>query len=128
MVALAVGILGVLALLRAAHGLPAVRPTKGLGRWDTAEHREAVAAARSLRRGITGALACAVVLVIAVGVTWYGPSRNNGSYVRLVTRSGSWCGNTANLAGSRMRLEAPSGPVVPPVSDVLDITSAKTCP
>jgi hypothetical protein len=126
-IALAVGILGALALLKAAHGLPAVRSATGLGRWVTAEHREAMAAARSLRQGIVGALACAVVLVIAVGVTWYGPARDTGSYLRVATRSGSWCGRSVSLTGSKLRLEAPRGPVVLLVSDVLSITPAGTC-
>lgn len=127
LIALAVGLLGALALLRAAHGLPAVRPARGLGGWETEEHREAVAAARSLRRGIVGALACAVVLVVAVGVTWYGPARDTGSYLRIVTRSGAWCGRSVSLTGGRLGLEAPRGPIVLLPSDISSITSVPTC-
>ncbi|MEV1110640.1 hypothetical protein AB0I95_18695 [Micromonospora sp. NPDC049751] len=73
--ALAAGVAGALALLRAAHGPLTVTPVAALPPAPLADHREAMAAVRSLRVGVGLVLLCTTLLVAAVGVTWYAPGR-----------------------------------------------------
>ncbi|MFC0504575.1 hypothetical protein [Micromonospora costi] len=73
--AVAAGVAGALALLRAAHGPLTVTPVAALPPAPLGDHREAVAAARALRTGVRLVLVCTALLVAAVGVTWYAPGR-----------------------------------------------------
>ncbi|TDC28598.1 hypothetical protein E1211_27585 [Micromonospora sp. 15K316] len=73
--AVAAGVAGALALLRAAHGPLAVTPVAALPPAPLGDHQEALTAARSLRVGVRLVLVCTAALVAAVGVTWYAPGR-----------------------------------------------------
>ncbi|MET8367134.1 hypothetical protein ABZU53_26600 [Micromonospora sp. NPDC005194] len=73
--ALAAGVAGALALLRAAHGRLTVTPVAALPPAPLGDHLEALAAVRSLRTGVGLVLLCTALLVAAVGVTWYAPAR-----------------------------------------------------
>lgn len=127
LIALAVGLAGAMAVLRAAHGLPITGAATSLGGWQISGHREALLAARSLRAGIACALACVIALVAAVGITWYGPSRGNQLSVQIVTNSGAWCGQALQVSGSRLSLKVQSGPVELPVSAVEAIVPVESC-
>jgi hypothetical protein len=127
LIALIAGLIGALTVLRAAHGLPVIGEARSLGNWYASEHHEALMAARSLRTGIASTLACAVALVAAVGVTWYGPSRDGQQYVRVVTNSGAWCGQAVRLSGGNMWLQGRLGPIKLPVSAVQNIIPVNTC-
>ncbi|MEV6811752.1 hypothetical protein [Micromonospora sp. NPDC051296] len=72
--AVAAGVAGALALLRAAHGPLSVAPVGTLPPAPLGDHREAMAAARALRTGVRLVLLCTALLVAAVGVTWYAPA------------------------------------------------------
>ncbi|MEH1168849.1 hypothetical protein V6V47_26030, partial [Micromonospora sp. CPCC 205539] len=72
--ALAAGVGGALALLRAAHGPLSVTPVATLPPEPLGDHLEAMAAVRSLRTGVRLVLLCTTLLVAAVGVTWYAPA------------------------------------------------------
>ncbi|GAB3940770.1 hypothetical protein GCM10027614_24980 [Micromonospora vulcania] len=72
---MAAGVSGALALLRAAHGPLAVIPVAALPPAPLGDHQEALAAVRMLRTGVRLVLLCTVLLVAAVGVTWYAPAR-----------------------------------------------------
>lgn len=76
--AVAAGVAGALALLRAAHGPLSVTPVAALPPAPLGEHREALAAARALRLGVWLVLICTALLVAAVGVTWYAPGAAGG--------------------------------------------------
>jgi|HubBroStandDraft_1064217.scaffolds.fasta_scaffold297823_1 hypothetical protein len=65
---------GALLLLRAAHGYPRITKSSAIEPAVIGDHIEALAAARALRVGIVLVYCCAILLVCAVGVTWYGPS------------------------------------------------------
>ena len=127
LIALVVGLLGTIYVLRAAHGLPLASTATSLGGWEVSEHREALLAARSLRGGIVCTLACVIALVAAVGVTWYGPSRASQSFVQVITSSGAWCGQSPRLSGSQLSLQASSGSVRFPVSVIKAIISVDSC-
>jgi hypothetical protein len=75
--ALVVGTGAALALLYAAHGRPSVRVLESASEVVLADHRDALSAARALRRGIVLSLTCGALLATAVGVTWYGPADPN---------------------------------------------------
>jgi hypothetical protein len=74
LLAVGTGAAGALSLLRAAHGRPSILDATRVQPGVIADHEEALAAAHALRRGIALTLVCAVLLVGAVGTTWYGPA------------------------------------------------------
>lgn len=127
LIALAAGLLGALAVLRAAHGLPFANAATDLGAWQASEHREAVLAARRLRTGIACTLACVIALVAAVGVTWYGPARGDQLSVQIITSSGAWCGQALQLSGGHLSLEVRSRSVELPLSAVQAIVPVESC-
>nr|ADK54886.1 hypothetical protein [uncultured soil bacterium] len=83
--ALVVGTGAALALLYAAHGRPSVQRLKSATEVVLADHREALSAARALRRGIVLSLICGALLATAVGVTWYGPADPGSAKPAAVT-------------------------------------------
>jgi hypothetical protein len=68
------GTLSALTLLRAAHGRPSVVRVDEIPSREALDHDEALRTAVALRIGIVLALVCLVLLVAAVGMTWYGPA------------------------------------------------------
>lgn len=87
LVAFLAGAVGALLLIRAANGPPSITPTSRSLMRSVADHGEALAAARALRCGIALTLGCVILLVAAVGVTWYGPVRDQ-TELQILTRVG----------------------------------------
>lgn len=102
------GALGALLLIRAANGRPSVVSTRNLLGRVAADHKEALAAATALRRGIALTLGCAALLVAAVGATWYGPGRPQPALL-VTTPVGSVCGTLVRLSNGRITLETAAG-------------------
>ena len=84
LLALLTGAAGALSLIRALSGRPRLVDVGRLPSRAHAEHVEAVASAKALRRGIALTLACATLLVAAVGATWYGPGRRPAAGAQCV--------------------------------------------
>src|SRR5262249_947838 len=82
---------------RAAHGKAEVAEARGLPPAALADHIEALATVKALRRGIVCTLVCAVLLVSAVGVTWYGPIRQP-PVVKITTSEGVACGTVSRIS------------------------------
>lgn len=89
--ALAVGSCAAFALMRAAHGVPSIVPAQSFRSIAATTHAEALSAARALRRGVALTGVCALLLVMAVGATWYGPAAQ-GPVLRITTPAGNQCG------------------------------------
>jgi hypothetical protein len=125
--ALTCGAVGALALMRAANGRPAVAHLDRLTTRSVAEHAEALAAAGSLRAGIGLTLACAALLVAAVGVTWYGPA-GAGSLVEVTDDAGTHCGSLLQRTGGTLRLQTSAGPIEIDPSRPFTVRAVGACP
>ncbi|WP_405910808.1 hypothetical protein OG742_45975 [Streptomyces sp. NBC_00828] len=124
--ALIVGTAGALWLMSAAHGLPAVVSSRGTRSDDG--HVQALRAAAQLRRGIAATLACAAVLVAAVGTTWYGPSKP--STIQVTTPTGTECGSQLRLTeGKSAVLDTNGGPLALDLTGRVTVrVAASACP
>jgi len=126
-VALIIGAAGALLLIRAANGPPAVASTSGLLVRSAADHREALAAAVALRWGILLTLCCVTFLVAAVGVTWYGPPRDQAD-LQIMTPSGTVCGSIAGIDQGSLTLKTADENVTVDLSKAATIQILDRCP
>jgi hypothetical protein len=127
LLALFAGAAGALYLLRASNGRPAVVPIAELAPAPIAEHREAQASARALRRGIALSLACAALLVAAVATTWYGPGRSRPK-VEITTDSRTVCGSVLRIQDGRMTIQSEAGEVVVELNRLTSLRAVDACP
>lgn len=123
--AVVAGAVGAWLLLRAAHGRPAVTDVRRAPPSRAADHIEALASAAALRRGTAATLGCALLLVGAVGATWYGPARAKPA-LRVTTPSGSICGYAVRLGGSVV-LKTDAGEVAVDLSSATTIAAVDGC-
>lgn len=93
---LTAGAAGALLLVRAAHGSPLRAPTRNPQPARIADHLEALAGAKALRWGVLATVCCTLLLVAAVGTTWYGPGREKPSLL-VQTPAGPVCGAVVRL-------------------------------
>jgi hypothetical protein len=127
LLALLVGASGALYLLRASNGRPAVVPVAELAPGPIAEHREAEASARALRRGIVLSLACTALLVAAVAITWYGPARAR-PMVEFTTDGPTVCGSVTRIDGGSLTIQAAAGEIVVEFSRLKALKAVDSCP
>jgi hypothetical protein len=125
--ALLVGAAGALSLIRASTGLPRLVDAQNLRSRGHADHIEAIASAKALRRGIGFTLTCAALLVTAVGATWYGPGRLPAT-LRISTPSGTVCGTVVRLDNGTLTINTADGPVVLPPGQSITVRPTSTCP
>lgn len=100
-------------LLRAAHGRPGMWRTDDLvaaARHSTGgvEGVEARAAADALSRGVVLSYGCALLLIAAVAVTWYGPA-DKGPRLVVTTDTTTACGTVEQVRDGVLSLETASG-------------------
>jgi hypothetical protein len=108
--ALASGTVAALLFLRAAHGRPAAIAMKDLQPGASADHAEALSAARALTTGLGFSLGCAALLVAAVGMTWYGPAKAKPK-LEVVTAAGTACGTVVRVQAGTLTLRTDSGEI-----------------
>jgi hypothetical protein len=126
LLAIVAGVLGAFRLLRAAHGQPSVTASATLSPEPVAQHAEAVAAARQLRVGIVATTVCAALLVVAVGVTWYGPPKAD-PVLRLETTDGTVCGTVVRIESGSVVVDTASGERSVALSAVTAMTPTESC-
>lgn len=102
--AFATGGLGAFRLIRAAHGRPALTDVRDLAPRPLAEHAEALDSVRSLASGVRLAATCALLLVAAGGMTWYGPEKESQPGDHDAFRPDLW-----NHSPCRRRTARPQG-------------------
>ncbi|MGW1215286.1 hypothetical protein ACWD5F_37230 [Streptomyces sp. NPDC002499] len=127
LLALATGGLGAFRLIRAAHGRPALTEVRDLAPGPLAEHTEALDSVRSLASGVRLAATCALLLVAAVGMTWYGPEKESPS-LEITTPSGPICGTTVRVAAGRLVLKTSGGEVTVDLTKVTTLKAVTACP
>jgi hypothetical protein len=125
--AVVVGAIGALRLLRASFGKPSVVDVKTLPPAPLYAHAEALDSARALRWGIGLTLGCAALLVAAVGVTWYGPA-NAGPQLAVDTGSTAACGSVTSVAGGYLVLDTSLGPRRIALATVTGMKPVTSCP
>ncbi|MGW6202633.1 hypothetical protein ACWF9B_03145 [Streptomyces sp. NPDC055089] len=106
--ALIAGTAGALLLVRAAHGSPLRAPARNPQPARIADHIEALAAAGALRLGVLATVSCTLLLVAAVGTTWYGPAREKPS-ILVQTPTGPVCGAVVRLDRGVLVLKTAGG-------------------
>jgi hypothetical protein len=125
--ALVVGAVGAMLLLRASYGLPFITPARKLLPPRVANHVETVRSARALLWGMIATLGCVVLLVTAVGATWYGPTRSMPA-VQILTPAGTVCGPTERLTDGTLAIRAKAGEVSVDLSTALALAAVDSCP
>lgn len=103
--ALIAGAIGALSLVRAASGRLGVLDTADQGLLPDllADHVEALASLKAMRRGVVFTLLCAGLLVAAVATTWYGPERQPPA-LKITTPSGVVCGSVLRVSNGAVTL------------------------
>jgi hypothetical protein len=125
-VALLIGATGALLLIRAAHGRPIITNARRLPANRVSDHIEAMASAAALRRGIAATLGCALLLVGAVGATWYGPERSKPA-IRVSTPNGTFCGSVVRLDHGVLVLKTDAGEVSTDLAAASTIAAVDAC-
>ncbi|GAA3536794.1 hypothetical protein [Kribbella ginsengisoli] len=132
LVSLVAGALAAVWLLRAAHGsLSGASMTQLMQKQSPdpvrdAENEEAEASAGALRAGCYAVGFCAGFLVLAVGVTWYGPAKDQPK-VTVVTPAGDRCGEVVELAGGVLTLKTSAGQQDVRLSDAGGLRVVEKC-
>ncbi|MFE3327949.1 hypothetical protein [Streptomyces sp. NPDC059176] len=124
--ALAVGSLGAAALLRAAHGFPTWVSAAELAAPVRIEHEEARRSVRALRVGVVGTGACAMFLISAVALTWYGPAKGN-PVLEVREHGTATCGEVEELRAGVLTLRTRSGSVDIPLAGADGIRAVESC-
>ncbi|MFE6871560.1 hypothetical protein ACFVFS_34045 [Kitasatospora sp. NPDC057692] len=124
--ALLAGAAGALLLLRAAHGRPAMTPVRTMPPGPVAERREAEQSTRALRKGIVLTLACAGLLVAAVGTTWYGPARSTPR-LTVITPGLTVCGAVTRVGDGSMLLTTAAGQVSVELAQIRAMQVVQQC-
>ncbi|MFG1820832.1 hypothetical protein ACGFIF_44250 [Kribbella sp. NPDC049174] len=124
-------------ILRAAHGVPDAVPVLGVlraGRAASAnaeprtEHDEAMMTVSALRGGLIWAAVTMLGLLIAVGLTWYGPSKSSPSVV-VTERSGAvWCGKVDQVTRREIALKTDSGRISLDPGETAMLSAVDECP
>lgn len=124
--ALVAGVVGALLLIRAAHGRPPVTDAQRIQPSRARDHVEALASTSALRWGIAATLGCGLLLVAAVGATWYGPARGKPA-VQVSTPAGSFCGSVVRLERGILVLKTDAGEVATDLSTATTLTAVDNC-
>jgi hypothetical protein len=128
--AIAVGGTAAGLLLRAAHGSPDGQDADDLEGFPDpevqAERLETESSLSALRAGRRMAVGCAGLLVAAVGVTWYGPAKDDSGVV-VVTPGGERCGTVEKLADGVLTLKTDSGRVDVPMAEATGLRIVDSC-
>ncbi|WP_239067290.1 hypothetical protein [Actinomadura bangladeshensis] len=125
--ALLVGAAGALLLLRAAHGRPDATAARDLLSASVADHVEATNSVRALKWGIRATLGCTLLLIVAVGFTWYGPEKAKPA-VQVTTPTGTLCGTVVRLSQDTLVLKTKAGEVSTDMSAALTLQAVGSCP
>ncbi|WP_131828843.1 hypothetical protein [Mycolicibacterium conceptionense] len=131
---LVVGAAAAWLILGAAHGTPRPIPVISGQRSDgttavaATTHDLAMSALRRLRIGLLLTGLAVVLLVAAIGSTWYGPARS-GSKIAVTDGGGTlWCGTSKQARNGSLTLDTAAGTVVVDLTKVQTLTPVESCP
>lgn len=114
LVAVLAGGIGAMWILRAAHGSLSTSAMKDVAAGRSRDPirdvdiKEAQESARALTLGGWAIGICAGFLVLAVGVTWYGPTKDQPQ-IAVTTPAGDGCGKVVRLRDGELTLKTSAG-------------------
>lgn len=120
------GAVAAVLLLRAAHGAPALQHLRTTSPGTAWAHAEAVRATHALRSGIRWFFAAVMCLVLAVAVTWYGPSADKAQ-LSVTVNGETVCGSVVAIRGSELDLETATGERDVRFQQASDIQAVSSC-
>ncbi|MDW4907087.1 hypothetical protein RB628_17460 [Streptomyces sp. ADMS] len=126
--ALACGAAGAVSLLRASNGQLTHTPVSDVTTRSAADHRETKTALAALRRGITLTLLCTLLLVGAVGATWYGPAAKPPMVQITAAGLGSLCGAVQRIGNGTLLLKSGQTQIAVPLKDLTALSPVADCP
>jgi len=124
-ISVVVGAFGAYLLMRATGGHPSIVSVRLLKPRQVADHMEALAAARALRRGIAATFTCAMFLIFAVATSWYAPGATR--FIEIRTDSTRACGTPTLFDNGALLLKAASGDHLMNMMDVRAIQAVGSC-
>jgi hypothetical protein len=120
--AMLIGIVAVFFFFRAAYGrLTPIPP-------ETTDHTLAAQTMKDVRVGLGVAALGTTLLVTAVGLTWYGPSRAHPHLVVVDEGGTSWCGDPIRTVDGLLTLNANGQEVQVSLAEAVQIRPVTTCP
>jgi hypothetical protein len=123
---LAIGGVAAFLLMRAAYGRPPRAEQTDQTSLAASDHLEALRAARNLWWGILLMVVFVVLLVTALGITWYGPGRAEPR-LRIRTDGGEMCGRVALAQRGQLTIDTVAGRVVVDMDRVTAMRPVDAC-
>lgn len=115
-------------LLRSAHGRPVVRERSSDESLKLSDHQETIASAEALVQGTIFTFVVAALLIIAVALTWFGPSRSKPVVLVVnLDNSGFVCSEKVMALGGALVAEK-GVPGKVELANVGSIRGAAECP
>jgi hypothetical protein len=132
LVAVGTGLAAAWNLLRAGYGRPVKVRLSEITRDEhgsrlALDHAEARSAGTALVRGLWWGGGCVVLLVTAVGMTWYGPAKD-GPQLLVTTPQGVQCGEVVAFGGGTVTLKNATGQVSVELSSASWVKGVEECP
>ena len=121
------GALAAARFLRAAHGMPSIVRAETITARVASEQDEARASIEALRWGQRLAVLTAALLLAAVGLTWYGPARDDPQLI-VGTSSGQHCGDVETADAGSLALDTNAGRLTIDLDDVESMQPVAECP
>lgn len=126
--ALFAGALAAYLFMRAAFGRAAPDRVASPETFVEAQHVEAARATGALRLGFVATAAAIVLLLSAVGLTWYGPGAADPQVLVHLTGGNSLCGRVEQVVDGRLLMRT-NGSVVPvELKSVVALGAVDQCP
>lgn len=132
--ALISGSVAAVLLMRAVHGRPAASAMRDVVdgvSGDPGLHSrlaEGEASARALTRGVVLSFASAAVLCAAVGITWYGPAKDDPRSQFRLTDGTTVCGTIVSTASGTATVETSAGQVAVDLLRLTGLQAVASCP
>jgi hypothetical protein len=131
--ALIAGATAAILIMRAAHGRPyavSLRKVKNGSAADlveTARHIETDVSVRALHWGVVLSFACMALLTGAVGLTWYGPEKNQPRIEVHMSNGTRQCGEVVSLSAGRLTLKTSQGQVTVDLAEADGMAPVDSC-
>jgi hypothetical protein len=120
-------------LMRAAHGRPYGVSLHKLNNMSAADKVEALrraetdASERALRSGVLLFFFCAALLAAAVGLTWYGPSKQQPRIEVRLSNGVEPCGEIVSLSKGKLTLKTSQGRVIIDLTQADGLATVASC-
>jgi hypothetical protein len=131
--ALASGAAAAALIMRAAHGRPYSVPLRTILNGDyhdpafLARLDEADASQRALSRGVLLSFTCVALLTAAVGLTWYGPTKEKPRIEVRLANGSTECGEVVSVASGTLVLKTAGGQATINLDQLTGLRAVDSC-